>query len=158
VRTLHVVDALPEVIGWHERRLLPLAGALVDDSRCRLARGDFFAGVDDRSAWGPDVPQLLHAILVDIDHSPRHVLHPSHERFYAPAGLSAIGQRLHPGGVFALWSDDAPDEDFLAALRPGFAEAAAHVVSFPNPYTGGRSANTVYLATRGGTVEPTATM
>jgi hypothetical protein len=48
--------------------------------------------------------------------------------------------------VFALWSDDPPDPDFLAALDEVFAVAHAHVIRFPNPITGGESANTVYIA------------
>jgi len=92
VRTVHVVDALAEVIGWHERRLLPLAGALLDDGRCRLVHGDFFGGLDAPSAWGTDVPPRLHAIIVDIDHSPRHLLDAASATFYkAAAAWSSEG-------------------------------------------------------------------
>ena len=76
------------------------------------------------------------------------MLHPDHARFYTTEGLSAIAQRLHPGGVFALWSDDAPDQDFIAEVRTVFAHVAAHVVSFGNPYTDGHASNTVYVASR----------
>jgi hypothetical protein len=48
--------------------------------------------------------------------------------------------------VFALWSDDPPDDDFMAVLSEAFHTARAQVVSFANPLTGGESANTVYLA------------
>ena len=37
-------------------------------------------------------------------------------------------------------------DDFSAMLNTVFASSEAHVVSFANPYTGGESANTVYLA------------
>src|SRR5882672_3476807 len=43
VRSLVVVDALAEVIEWHERGLLPLGKQLTADLRCRLVHGDFFA-------------------------------------------------------------------------------------------------------------------
>jgi hypothetical protein len=46
-----------------------------------------------------------------------------------------------------LWSDDPPDTAFLADLQDVFAAAQAHVIHFPNPITGGESANTVYTAT-----------
>ncbi len=49
--------------------------------------------------------------------------------------------------MFALWSDDPPDEPFLAVLREVFATAEAHVVRFANHLTGSTSANTVYVAT-----------
>jgi hypothetical protein len=50
--------------------------------------------------------------------------------------------------VFALWSDAAPDPAFLAVLGQVFAQPLAHVVEFPNPLTGGTSANSVYTAVR----------
>ena len=141
VRALQVVEALPEVIGWHERGLLPYAAALTSDERCRLVPGDVFALVRDGA-----LPRS-HALLLDVDHSPRHVLHPAHADLYTAVGLRRTAACLHPGGVFALWSDDPPDEDFLAVLAQAFATTAAHVVAFPNHHTGGTSSNTVYVAT-----------
>ena len=86
-------------------------------------------------------------MLLDIDHTPHHVLHPSHAAFYSREGLRQLASRLHPGGVFALWSDDPPDAGFTALLGEVFASAAAHLVTFANPLTGGTSSNTVYVAT-----------
>lgn len=143
VRSLRVVDALEAVIGWHRDGLLPLAAALTGDARCELVLGDFFA----LAASGDLGP--VHAVLLDVDHSPRNVLHPSHAPLYTAGGLAVLAEALHPGGVFALWSDDPPDHDLLAVLHQVFASARAEVVRFPNPYTRGRSANTVYVATTG---------
>ena len=95
---------------------------------------------------GADGPDRVHAVLLDIDHTPRHVLHPSHAAFYTPEGLRALHGHLYPGGVFALWSDDPPDDDFVTLLRAEFGSVEAHVVSFANPLTGGTSANSVYVA------------
>lgn len=147
VRSLHVVEALSAVVSWHEEGLLPLAAQLTGDARCTLLTGDFFAMTASTEGFGSPVPDLLDAVLLDIDHTPRHVLHPSHAGFYEPAGLQQLAVRLHPGGVFALWSDDPPDDAFLAALSTVFATAEAQVVPFPNPLTGGESSNTVYVAT-----------
>jgi spermidine synthase len=146
VRSLQVVEALGVVIDWHERDLLPLATELTSDSRCRLTRGDFFAIVAGGGGFGALGTSRCHAVLVDIDHSPRHVLHPSHEPFYEATGLRRLADGLHPGGVFALWADGAPDDDFLAALGEVFASRAAHIVTFANFYTGEDSASTVYIA------------
>jgi spermidine synthase len=146
VRSLHVVEALPEVVGWHEEHLLPFATRLTEDSRCQLTQGDFFAIVGGGSTFDPTGPARWHAILVDIDHTPRHHLHPSHAAFYEPAGLRRLARHLHPGGVFALWSDDPPDHDFMVAMDDVFWSCAAHVVTFPNPYTDGEAACTVYVA------------
>jgi len=146
VRSLHVVEALGEVIEWHRRELLPLAAPLLADPRCHLVQGDFFAMVAAGAAFGPHEPRLCHAILVDIDHSPRHVLHHGHTAFYEPDGLRRLAVRLHPGGVFALWSNDPPDLDFVAAVDDVFESCEAHVVTFRNFYTGGDAASTVYVA------------
>jgi len=75
------------------------------------------------------------------------VLHPSHADLYTRDGLSRLAATLHPGGVFALWSDDPPEDAFTALLAEVFADVAAHEVSFPNPLTGGTSCNSVYVAT-----------
>jgi spermidine synthase len=146
VRSLVVVEALAEVIGWHQRDLLPDTVGLAADPRVRLVQGDFFALV---AGPGPDPAapgRQFSAILVDIDHTPRHVLHPSHAAFYTADGLRRLSGHLRSGGVCALWSDDPPDDDFMAVLSEAFHTARAQVVSFANPLTGGESANTVYLA------------
>ena len=146
VRSLAVIEALAPVIGWHRRGLLPDAAGLTADPRTRLVEGDFFTLVAGEAGFGDGVPERLHAVLLDIDHTPHHVLHPSHAAFYRPDGLRALRRHLHPEGVFALWSDDPPDEDFLALLRTEFTTAQGHVVPFANPLTGGTSANSVYVA------------
>ena len=144
VRSVAVVEALPEVIGWHERELLPLGAELNADARCTLVQGDFFARV---ASGEPFPPQLVDVVLLDVDHSPRHVLHPSHAPFYDVAGLELLRSQLRPGGVFALWSDDPPDAGFVDRARDVFACVAAHVVPFANHLTGGQSTNTVYVCT-----------
>ena len=71
------------------------------------------------------------------------------------AGRSALGDPVHrvlarhlrSGGVFSLWSNDPPDEAYLAVLREVFVDVAAEVVTFPNPLQGREATNTVYLGT-----------
>ena len=94
VGTLYVVEALAEVVGWHEDHLLPFASELTNDVRCHLVHGDFFAIVAGDEGFAPGAPDLWHAILVDIDHTPRHHLHPSHAAFYEPEGLRPRGRAL----------------------------------------------------------------
>ena len=144
LQSLLVVEFLQPVIGWHERGLVPLGATLATDDRCRFLQGDFFA-----LATSPDgfvAGRQFHAILLDIDHSPRHLLHEPNGDFYTTAGLTAMAVHLHPGGVFAMWSDDPPDEEFLALLQSVFALARAEVVTFPNPLLEHDSASTVYVA------------
>jgi hypothetical protein len=97
--------------------------------------------------FDPKRPQRqFDAILVDIDHSPDHLLHPEHGDFYQPAGLRRLAAHLRPGGVFALWSDDPPEPRFTAALAELFTTVDAETVRFRNPFLEQESANTVYLA------------
>jgi hypothetical protein len=146
VRSLVVVDALAEVIEWHERGLIPAGGVLRDDPRCRLVHGDFFA-MAAASTLDPDQPgRRFHAVVVDIDHSPRHLLHPGHAAFYPPEGVRRLAERLHPGGVFTLWSNDPPDDAFTAVLAGSLTDVRTEVVRFPNPLTGRDATNTVYVA------------
>jgi spermidine synthase len=147
VRSLVIVEALEAVIEWHQKRLIPNGATLTSDPRCRMVHGDFFALADSEAGFDrADAGRRFHAVLLDIDHSPRNLLHPRHGAFYAPAGLQRLAAHLHAGGVFALWSDDPPDEEFLRDLRAVFATAEAHVVKFANPLLDGESASTVYVA------------
>jgi spermidine synthase len=147
VASLVVVEALPEVIAWHRDGLLPEATRVGADPRSRLVHGDFFAMAASEDGFDPDAPgRRFDAILLDVDHTPRHVLHASHAPFYTVDGLRSLARHLRAGGVFALWSDDPPDEPFVADLGRVFATVDAHVVGFANPLTGGESTNTVYVA------------
>lgn len=147
LRTLTVVEALDQVIDWHRRALLPHASLLTDDPRCHLLHGDFFA-LTHTTGYDPELPnRRFHAILLDIDHSPHHLLNPTHAPFYTPDGLHALTRHLHPNGTFAMWSDGLPDEQFTTLLRTVFTTATAHTITFPNPLLGGQSASTVYVAT-----------
>jgi len=147
VRSLHVIDTLEAVIDWHRRHLTPLGAELTNDPRCQLVHGDFFALVDhDPPMLDPSAPRQYDAILVDIDHSPRQLLDPSHAELYTPAGLRRLGRHLRPDGVFALWSNDPPDDAFLADLHSCFALAEAKVVSFWNFLVGDDTHSTIYVA------------
>ncbi|MCW0214304.1 MAG: spermidine synthase [Pseudonocardia sp.] len=147
VRSLAVVEALDPVIEWHREGLIPAGRTLTADPRCTLVHGDFFAMVRSGDGLDPAVPgRRFHALVVDIDHSPRHLLHPSHADLYEPAGLRRLSDLLHPGGVFALWSNDPPDDAFTRVLGEVFATAEAEIVRFPNPLQDREATNTVYLA------------
>lgn len=149
VRSLLVVDALRPVIDWHQRGLVPLGRQLTGDARCRLAEGDFFALAASTEGFDDNEPgRRFDAVLLDIDHSPRDLLHSRHAAFYTPAGLKSLAAHLRPGGVFAMWSDEAPDEEFMPVVDSAFDDVRAHVVTFPNPLLDAESASTVYVARR----------
>ncbi len=148
VSRLQVIETLPQVIGWHRDGLVPLGAELTSDERCSVIEADFFALAAEGLEDGVDGPKCFDAILVDIDHTPSHHLNSRHADFYRPDGLARVRAQLVPDGVFALWSDDPPDTNFVGLLEQVFSTATAHVVSFPNFYTGGESACTVYVTKR----------
>jgi hypothetical protein len=149
VKSLVVVDALAEVIEWHEEGLLPLGKALCADPRCRFVHGDFFTMSESADGFDAHAPRRrFDAVLVDIDHSPRKLLHPRHAALYTPAGLARLAAHLHPGGVFALWSNDPPDDAFEQVLAGAFATSAAQVLTFENSFGEDGASNTVYVAVK----------
>jgi spermidine synthase len=148
VRELVVVDVLEPVIQWHQRGLVPLGPILNADPRCRLVHGDFFA-MTDTTGFDPNRPdRAFDAVVVDIDHSPQHLLADGSASFYGVEGTRRLAGHIRPGGVYALWSNDPPDDAYLEVLSEVFVDVAAEVISFPNPLQDRKAANTVYLATR----------
>lgn len=143
VAELTVIEALPQVISWHERDLLPDTQGLAADVRVRLVHDDFFDLVRTARAQ-----RTYDAVLLDIDHAPDWLLREDHGDLYTVEGFARVGAMLTDDGAFALWSDEPPEPEVITRMGEAFEHADAHVVSFPNPLTGGVSANTVYLAVR----------
>lgn len=149
IRALRVIEYSDAVIDWHQRDLLPDTSGLANDDRVTLVCADFFAAAADPAGFDPGRPgRTYDAILLDIDHSPRHVLHGRHASFYTYDGLRSASSHLSPRGTFAMWSDDPPDVDFVALLEKVFTDVQARAVWFDNPLTRGRSAATIYIGTR----------
>jgi spermidine synthase len=148
VRELVVVDALEPVIQWHQRGLVPVGPTLTADPRCRLVHGDFFA-MTDGSGFDPEMPgRVFDVVVVDIDHSPKHLLADGSAGFYGVEGTQRLAGHVRPGGIYSLWSNDPPDDAYLAVLSEVFVDVDAGVVSFPNPLQDRMATNTVYLATK----------
>jgi hypothetical protein len=153
LKSLRVIDVMEPVIRWHKEGLVPLGNALTSDSCCELALADFFAvATADTTGFNAgsntDISDnKVHAVLLDIDHTPSFWLNSSNRDFYTIDGLSAMADKIYPKGIFGLWSDERePNQQFIDLLDQVFASSEAHIVSFPNPYTGEESYNTVYLA------------
>ena len=151
VASLLVIDYLQPVIDWHQAGIVPLGNELTSDARTRVVCADFFERAQSADGFDPEQRERqFHAVLLDIDHSPSDLLHPRNAAFYRPEGLRALAAHLHPGGVFALWSDEPPEEEFMAALGAVFANARAHIVTFENPVLEDESSSTVYVASKEG--------
>ena len=149
IRTLTVIEYSAAVIDWQQRDLLPDTVGLAADPRMTIVCADFFAAATAAVGFDPDNPgRRFDAILLDIDHSPTHLLHNPHADFYTHDGLQSASSNLVPGGTFAMWSDDPPDADFTALLEAVFTDVEAQQVWFDNPLTRGQSAATIYLGTR----------
>ena len=145
VSRLLVIELFQAVIDWHHDGLIPLGNVLSHDPRCQLQQGDFF----ELACTGFDITdpnRKFDAVLLDIDHSPKHYLDQGSGTFYEIEGLAAVRKQLRPGGCFALWSNDPASEDFRRDLIAVFGLATAHNVEFPNPYTNSTSVNSVYVA------------
>ncbi len=153
VRSVRVVELLPEVIEWHREGLVPLGAELARDPRCRFLQGDFFVFVTD-----PSLRDLLHppggygAILLDIDHAPDAVLRDEHNSWYAPASLARTAELLQPGGVLAVWSCGGPQEGFQQALEEVFPDVILEDVTIYNPLADSEQTDTIYLAKRNGSI------
>ncbi len=147
VASLNVIDVMPPVIDWHRRGLVPMGEKLTGDSRCQLVLADFFALATANTQGFADTNQgqKVHAVLLDIDHSPSFWLNEGNGAFYTKQGLQSMADKILPGGVFGLWSDEKPDDRFTQLLQKVFTSVESHIVTFPNPYTQQESSNTVYL-------------
>ncbi len=147
VRELRVVEFLEPVIDWHERGLVPVGPVLTADARCMFQQGDFFA-MSLGDGYDPGFPgRLFDAVLLDIDHSPRHVLDDGSAGFYGLEGMRAVASHLVPGGVYAMWSNDPPDAAYVDILRQVFDDVDAEVIAFPNPLQERDATATIYVGT-----------
>jgi len=151
IAELLVVDALDTVIGWHKDELVPLGKILNADPRNRYVHGSFFdLATAPAAGFDQDSPgKKFDAILLDIDHSPTEYLNAANASFYTTENLSLMAEQLKPNGVFAMWSQNLPEEDFVALLKMVFPRVDSHVVSFYNPFLSGESTNSVYVCVKG---------
>lgn len=150
IAELLVVDALETVIHWHQQEMVPLGKVLNADPRNRYVLGSFFdlatapeTGFDPQHAG-----RKFDAILLDIDHSPTEYLNPANAGFYATANLTLMAEQLVEDGVFAMWSQNPPEDDFSALLSTVFDTVESHLISFDNPFQGGVATNSVYVCKR----------
>ena len=150
VASLLVIEYLKPVMEWHQKGLLPMSDLLVKDGRCRFVGADFFACARSESGFDPNRPgRRVDAILVDIDHTPDSWLNHSNGSFYGIRGLRSIRRHLRPGGIFGLWSNDPPDEQFRARMAQAFDREWAEPVEFHNPLQDTKVIQTVYFGVCG---------
>ncbi|WP_022964002.1 spermidine synthase [Halopseudomonas pelagia] len=147
---LLIVEYLETVIHWHHQEKVPLGKELNADPRSRYVHGSFFdMAVAEDGGFDPQAPgRLFDAILLDIDHSPRALLHHGNASFYTVANLGRMARQLRHGGTFALWSQDPPDAEFMQVMDAVFINTAAHIIPFFNPFQNGEATNTIYVGVK----------
>ena len=145
--SLLVSEYLQPVIDWHVKALVPMGDRIPADPRTRIIQGDFFStAMNPEQGFDPDSPgRRFDAILLDVDHSPVRHLKGFRGGFYTSEGIARLAGNLKPGGVFGLWSDDPPDEEFIDILAETFDEVWGETVVFPNPLHGGEDSNGLYI-------------
>ena len=125
VADVEVVEFLPQVIGWLEKGLVPLAGELNAAARLRVVEGDVYARL------AAPTEETFDLILVDVDHSPTENLGGTNAGFYREEGLRVASRHLAPKGVLGVWST-AQHTPFSDALRRVFREVREEAVTVTN--------------------------
>lgn len=139
VARVEVVELLPQVIGWLERGLIPLAAELLADQRLSVVLGDVYRRLLEEPTTRYD------AILLDVDTSPDRRLGEVSVPFYTEAGLRACARHLAPQGVLGVWSF-AESPEFESALRSVFARVEVEPMRFLNEMLGDDETNWLYFA------------
>ena len=131
---LLVVEKLSPVIDWHKTGLIPLGEGLSKNPKLQFVEGDFFQMAEGAAGFDPRaVGRKFDAILLDIDHTPD---------FH----LAEAKKHLVPDGIFALWSNEPPDDGFVRRLQSVFASASAVEIPFHNPLQDRDFVQSIYLA------------
>ena len=125
VARVEVVEYLPQIIGWVEQDLIPLAADLKADDRLVIVEGDVY----ERLSGVPD--QEYDLILIDVDHAPGEQLDSANAPFYTEDGLRCASRHLADGGILGVWSY-AEHSPFTEALHAVFREVRVEPVIVQN--------------------------
>lgn len=139
VSTVEVVEYLPEIIGWVDRDLIPLASELRDEERLRIVEGDVY-----RLLW-EDPVRTYDLILIDVDHAPDEGLDAGNAPFYTEDGLRRAARHLSGDGILGVWSY-AEHSPFATALRSVFRDVRVESVSVQNDLVGEEHTDWLFFA------------
>lgn len=97
----------------------------------QLVEGDFFRWLTAQNIMTRIMlASSFMRSLLDIEHAPDCHLSASHAAFYQREGLRRFARHLRPNGIFALWSNQHPNDDFLTPHRSIFAGASEVKILF----------------------------
>lgn len=139
VKTVDVIEFLPQVIDWLREGLLPLSSELNADERLMVTSGDIYAMLSQEPSRRFDL------ILIDVDHSPDDTLDEGDGDFYTESGLQLAREHLQPGGLLGVWSY-AESSPFEAALRRVFRDVSVQPVTYRNRHVGGDYTDWLFFA------------
>lgn len=111
-RRVDVVELARPLIDWALQGVTDQLGRVAHDPRVELHHGDV-------AEWLPRSTDGFDAILLDVDNGPSFLIHDHNARVYAVDWLRTASERLNPGGVLAIWSQDAVPELARALARLG---------------------------------------
>jgi spermidine synthase len=138
VELLVVAELEPALVTWSREGVIPCSDILADPRAC-LVLGDV------RDVVHAEPHSTLDAIVLDVDNGPGNLVHAANAALYEREFLSLCADRLHPGGVVAVWSSTRSP-----ALEAILTETVGSCVARPLPVRLGARDDEylVYLATR----------
>lgn len=102
-RHVDVVELAGPLIEWAMQGVTAQLERVAHDPRIQLHHGDI-------AEWLPRREESFDAILLDVDNGPGFLIHDQNARVYAAEWLRTASERLTPGGVLVIWSEDAAPE------------------------------------------------
>jgi spermidine synthase len=128
-----VAEIEPAIVRWCRGPLSSLTDRALDDRRVSVQMEDVAQVIQKAAA------QPFDAVILDLYEGPRDATQARDDPFYSPRALERTRAALAPGGVFAVWSEDA-DPAFAKRLR-----SAGFRVETLRPGKGGPR-HVIYLA------------
>ena len=129
-----VAELNADVVAWCRGPLAASTAGAVTDPRVRVELGDVSKVIADAT------PGSYDAIILDLYEGPNAATQRADDPFYSSAALDRTRAALAPGGVLAVWSEDA-DATFERRLAARFT-VATHRIG------GGGRRHVVYLGRR----------
>lgn len=129
-----VAELTPEVVTWCRGPLAPLTRGAANDPRVRIVIRDVARVIEDAPRGGYD------AIVLDLYEGPHAASKRQNDPFYGRVALERTLAALAPGGVLAIWSEEANAIFKRRMIDAGFETRVHH--------PGGSRAYVVYLGRR----------
>lgn len=100
---VRVVELAGALIGWAREGLVPSLTWVADDPRAELVHADIKDALREAG-------HSFDAVLLDVDNGPSFLVHDHNAPLYEPDLLAAAFARLNPGGLLAVWCEQASPE------------------------------------------------